>query len=394
MSEWKEYKLGGVIELIGGGTPKTNNLSFWGGEIPWLSVVDFNNGRKYVSQTEKSITEDGLNNSSTKILDKGDIIISARGTVGVIAMLDKPMAFNQSCYGIRSKEKFSFNDYLYYLLKNTVAELSQFSHGGVFDTITRDTFNEIDILLPPLPEQKAIASVLSSLDNKIDLLHRQNATLEKMAETLFRQWFVEEAKEEWEEKKLDELLTITSSKRIFYAEYVSSGVPFYRSKEIIELRNTGSTKSELYISNSRFEEIRSKFGSPQEGDILMTSVGTLGVAYRVKSCDNFYFKDGNLTWFKDFKDIPSSIIYLWLISKIGQEELNSITIGSTQQALTIEGLKGIVFRIPPKKVIAKCEKEFDVIISKIDTNQQKIRILTSLRDTLLPKLMSGKVKIN
>ena len=394
MSEWKEYKLGGVIELIGGGTPKTNNLSFWGGEIPWLSVVDFNNGRKYVSQTEKSITEDGLNNSSTKILDKGDIIISARGTVGVIAMLNKPMAFNQSCYGIRSKEKFSFNYYLYYLLKNTVAELSQFSHGGVFDTITRDTFNEIDILLPPLPEQKAIASVLSSLDNKIDLLHRQNATLEKMAETLFRQWFVEEAKEEWEEKKLDELLTITSSKRIFYAEYVSSGVPFYRSKEIIELRNTGSTKSELYISNSRFEEIRSKFGSPQEGDILMTSVGTLGVAYRVKSCDNFYFKDGNLTWFKDFKDIPSSIIYLWLISKIGQEELNSITIGSTQQALTIEGLKGIVFRIPPKKVIAKCEKEFDVIISKIDTNQQKIRILTSLRDTLLPKLMSGKVKIN
>lgn len=151
MKDWKEYKLGGVIELIGGGTPKTSNPNYWNGDIPWLSVVDFNKGRKYVSQTEKSITEDGLNNSSTKILEKGDIIISARGTVGVIAMLDKPMAFNQSCYGIRSKKEFSFNDYLYYLLKNTVVELSQFSHGGVFDTITRDTFNEIDNPPPTTP---------------------------------------------------------------------------------------------------------------------------------------------------------------------------------------------------------------------------------------------------
>lgn len=215
-----------------------------------------------------------------------------------------------------------------------------------------------------------------------------------MAETLFRQWFVEEAKEDWEEKTLGELLTITSSKRIFYSEYVTSGVPFYRSKEIIELRNSGSTSSELYISNERFNAINLKFGSPKEGDILMTSVGTLGVAYRVKANEKFYFKDGNLTWFKDFKDLPSSIIYLWLISKIGQEELASITIGSTQQALTIEGLKSISFKIPPKDVVSICEKQFDDIISKIDSNQAQIRTLTAFRDTLLPKLMSGEVKVD
>jgi len=212
--EWKETTISEIVTLIGGGTPKTNVSEYWDGHIPWLSVVDFNNGKKYVFDTEKKITEEGLNNSSTKLLEKGDIIISARGTVGVVAMLGKQMVFNQSCYGVRANEKSS-NEYVYYLLKDRVSNFLQYSHGGVFDTITRDTFKEIDILLPPLEEQNAIASVLSSLDDKIDLLHRQNQTLEQMAETLFRQWFLparagephaggEEADERWEEPTISD----------------------------------------------------------------------------------------------------------------------------------------------------------------------------------------------
>lgn len=167
MSEWQQLSLGSLMEIIGGGTPKTSVSEYWGGDIPWLSVVDFNTGLKFVSSTEKTITQEGLNNSSTKLLNKGDIIISARGTVGVLAILDKPMTFNQSCYGIRSKKGISDTDYLYYLLTDTVRELTQISHGGVFDTITRATFDEIEVAVPPVPEQKAIASVLSSLDDKI-----------------------------------------------------------------------------------------------------------------------------------------------------------------------------------------------------------------------------------
>ena len=125
----------------------------------------------------------------------------------------------------------------------------------------------------------------------------------------------------------------------------------------------------------------------------MTSVGTLGVAYRVRKSERFYFKDGNLTWFKDFKGLHNSIIYLWLISKIGQEQLSSITIGSTQEALTIEGLKNISFKIPPKEKIEIYEQEFNVIINKVEFNQTQIRTLTALRDTLLPKLMSGEIRV-
>lgn len=213
MGEWKEYKLGEIIKIVGGGTPKTSECRYWNGNIPWLSVVDFNNDRKYVYETEKHISVEGLNNSSTKILSKGDIIISARGTVGAMAMLGKDMAFNQSCYGIQPT-KLVDRDYLYYLLFSSIQELKHNSHGGVFDTITRDTFDTIEILLPPLSEQKRIASILGSLDDKIDLLHQENKTLEAMAETLFQKWFIEDAKEEWEDGIIADLIDFNPHRKL------------------------------------------------------------------------------------------------------------------------------------------------------------------------------------
>ena len=102
--EWSNQRLADVVELIGGGTPKRNHSDYWGGDIPWLSVRDFNNDNRYVYYTEETITEEGVKNSSTKILSPGQIIISARGTVGALAQLVRPMAFNQSCYGINAKD--------------------------------------------------------------------------------------------------------------------------------------------------------------------------------------------------------------------------------------------------------------------------------------------------
>ena len=133
MEEWKEYKYTDLASLIGGGTPKTSNPAYWGGGIPWLSVKDFGNDSKYVYKTEKSITEEGLNNSSTKLLQKDDIIISARGTVGEMAMLPYPMSFNQSCFGIRGNSLVD-KDFLYYYTRTKINELKGSSHGSVFDT--------------------------------------------------------------------------------------------------------------------------------------------------------------------------------------------------------------------------------------------------------------------
>lgn len=177
MNELKTYRFSDVVEIIGGGTPKTTISEFWDGDIPWLSVKDFNNNIRYVYKSEKSITKAGLENSSTKLLEKDDIIISARGTVGELAMIPFPMAFNQSCYGIRAKRTVTDSTYIYYCLRNSINELKSKSHGSVFDTITRATFDELLIELPSLHIQKEIAATLASLDDKINNNCRINDNL-------------------------------------------------------------------------------------------------------------------------------------------------------------------------------------------------------------------------
>lgn len=393
MGEWRELKICEVGEVVGGGTPSTEVVEYWNGEIPWLTPRDLSNyTKRKIRRGERNISERGLQNSNVRILPKGTVLLSSRAPIGYLAIAENEISTNQGFQSIIPNQEAT-TEFLYYLLKANVEYLKSQGEGTTFGELSKRTLKELVFSFPGLREQLAIASILSSIDDKIDLLHRQNKTLEQLAETLFRQWFVEEADDGWEEKSLGEILTITSSKRIYYSEYVPYGVPFYRSKEIIELHNTGSTNGELFIPEERFIEIENRFGAPVEGDILMTSVGTLGVPYRVRKKDKFYFKDGNLTWFKDFKILPSSIIYLWLNSRIGQEQLSNITIGSTQEALTIEGLKSISLKIPALEKIKIYEIEFNSIVTKTEFNQDQIRTLTQLRDTLLPKLMSGEVRV-
>lgn len=178
-----KYKLSQLVEIIGGGTPKTTNPEYWGGSIPWLSVKDFNNNNRYVYSTEKSITEKGLASSSTCLLQKDDIIISARGTVGGMASIPFPMAFNQSCYGLRARREIVDTDFLYYLVKFKVKELKHNSHGSVFDTITRDTFDGIVVEIPNLLMQRKIGQLLANLDEKIELNNAINDNLSNYSST-------------------------------------------------------------------------------------------------------------------------------------------------------------------------------------------------------------------
>lgn len=380
MSEWKEYKLGEIVHIIGGGTPKTSEPKYWNGNIPWLSVVDFNNGNKYVNDTEKHITQEGLENSSTRLLKKGDIIISARGTVGAIAMLVKEMAFNQSCYGVRNSELID-NHYLFYLLKNSINELKQNSHGGVFDTITRETFNSIDISLPSLPEQKRIASILSSLDDKIDLLHRENKTLEAMAETLFRQWFIEEAKEDWKEGKLGDefefIMGQSPSGESFNEE--GAGIPMYQGNADFGFRFP--TKRIFTTQPTKFAEIndtlisvRAPVGA-QNMAIERCCIGRGVAAFRYKNNSLFY----SYTYYK----LKS------LLNEIKQYNDNGTVFGSISKS----DFENLDIVIPDKDTILNFQKQVKPIDDKIINNNNEIQTLIQTRDGLLSRLMSGEVKI-
>lgn len=179
----------------------------------------------------------------------------------------------------------------------------------------------------------------------------------------------------WKKCKLGDVAEITSSKRIFLADYVEGGVPFYRSKEIIERSAGKEISNPLFISNEKYQQIVNKFGAPQYGEMLLTSVGTLGIPYRVSQTDKFYFKDGNLTWFRKLKDISCDYLYYFFLSPIGKEKLETITIGSTQKALTIKALQNLDISLPSMEE----QKRIAGILGSLD---DKIELLQKQDKTL------------
>lgn len=180
----------------------------------------------------------------------------------------------------------------------------------------------------------------------------------------------------WKKSKIGNHCEITSSKRIFYSEYVDSGVPFYRSKEIIEIVQGQQISEPLYISEHKYNEIKKRFGVPVAGDMLLTSVGTIGVPYVIKPDDRFYFKDGNLTWFRNFDDyLLSKFLCYWIGSKEGYSVLNNTTIGSSQKALTITSLNQIECPMPKTDIQLKIVEILSVYDDLIENNQKQIKLL-------------------
>ena len=180
----------------------------------------------------------------------------------------------------------------------------------------------------------------------------------------------------WEKAKIGDCCEVTSSKRIFFSEYVDSGVPFYRSKEIIECSNGQAISEPLFIKQEKYNEIKRSFGVPQPGDMLLTSVGTIGIPYIVQEKDYFYFKDGNLTWFRNFNDkLNSRYLYFWIKSSEGQGILNNTTIGSSQKALTIASLKGLEIPCPPTPIQNRIVEILVTYDDLIENNQKQIKLL-------------------
>lgn len=399
---WKTYKLSEAFEIIGGGTPKTKFKEYWDGNIPWLSVVDFNNDQRTVFSTEKSITELGLKKSSTKILVKGQLIISARGTVGQIAQLGRDMAFNQSCYGLSGKENVLINDFGYYLLKSSITNIQANSHGSVFDTITRNTFDNIEARIPEIEEQRAIASILSALDDKIELNLQMNKTLEEMATALYKHWFVDfgpfrEGKfldselgmipEGWEVKRLDEI-----------AVKKSETFNFKNIEEVVFV-NTGDVQEGRFLHSNRSP----KKGLPgqakkaiSKGDILYSEIRPKNKRYAYVNFDSEnYVVSTKFMIINPSQKILSKLLYRILTMRSTVDNFNSIAEArsGTFPQITFDAIGDSKYVIAPIEI----QKDFQSIVGPLELQQDELYLenqtLTSLRDTLLPKLISGEVRV-
>jgi len=390
MSSWRECKLGDIAEVIGGGTPKTSIAEYWNGNIPWLTPRDLTGYTKvYISHGERLITNDGLKSSSAKIMPKGTVLLTSRAPIGYVAIAENEVCTNQGFKSLVPNIEFLNSEFLYYWLKANIDYLQQLGTGTTFAEISGSVVKDIDIFLPPLEEQKAIAEVLSSLDDKIDLLHHQNKTLEDLAQTLFRQWFIEDVKEEWEEILITDLFEVRDGTHDS-PKQKEFGKKLLTSKHI--LKNKLDFESSYFISEEDFEKINQR-SIVEQGDILFSMIGTIGLTYLEQSTDIDYAIK-NIGLFKTSQNKKFMyFVYLWLNSSFGVEFIHENRSGSTQEYISLGNLRNIIFNLPNYEILDLFNKKIEPIFEKIMQNTKQIQTLEDLRDTLLPKLLSGEVRV-
>ena len=196
---------------------------------------------------------------------------------------------------------------------------------------------------------------------------------------------------EWKEKKIGDIATLTSSKRIHASDYVPKGIPFYRGKEITELKTNKKISDLLYISEDIYDEYKMKYGAPQKNDILVTAVGTLGNVWAVDNEYPFYFKDGNLIWFKHVKENSKFIEYL-LLSPKGKKKLLNSAIGSNQKALTIVGINKLYFKFPCLEEQEKIAGFLSKVDELINECEGEVKDLEEQKKGLMQKIFSQQIR--
>lgn len=170
-----KYRLSDCVDIISGGTPKKSISRYWDGKIPWITIKNFTS--KYPKTVDGYITQEGLEHSAAKLSEEKDILISARGTVGEVMMVHSGYTFNQSIYGLRVRRKFAVPEYVYYWLMANKQMFTKNVHGSVFDTITRKTFDHIQIDLPCISDQLMVVNKLNNIDDKITVNEAINDNL-------------------------------------------------------------------------------------------------------------------------------------------------------------------------------------------------------------------------
>ena len=390
MSEIITYRLDEIADVIDcehKTAPKVDSSDYYSIRTP-----DIKNGRLLYEQANRVSAETYELWTKRGIPEAGDIILAREAPVGEVGWIDKD---HKICLGQRTVliKIHSIEIDKKYLLYSFVSPkfkdyLNELSGGSVVAHLNMKDIRALEFSFPPLPEQKAIASVLSSLDDKIDLLHRQNKTLEAMAETLFRQWFIEEAKEDWDEVTVSSLFEVRDGTHDS-PKQSPIGYPLVTSKHIGD--GVLDFDSCYLISSDDYDKVNAR-SKVETGDILLSMIGTLGRTYL--ECDEVNYAIKNIGLFKTSQNpVWKYFIYLWLNSVQGKQFVDEHKSGSTQEYLSLGSLRGIQLKSPPNDLLLIFNAKVDNWFKKIHANTKQIQTLENLRDTLLPKLMSGEVRV-
>ena len=380
MNEWKTYKLGDICKRVcSGGTPRSTEPSYYDGDIPWLNTKEVNFNRIYA--TEKYISQLGLDNSSTKWIDANCVIVAMYGaTAAKVAINTIPLTTNQACCNLCIDESKADFRFVYYWLYANYTQLASLANGGAQQNLNAQQIKDFEIKLPDLPIQRKIADILWSIDDKINCNNSINDNLEQQAQALYKQWFVD-----FDTIKLGDVITTTSggtpSRK--NPEYYDGNYGWVKSKELncSFIIDTEEKITEQAISKSAAKMLPKK-------SVLIAMYGATVGQYALLSSSMAC--NQAVCALLPNENYPYT--YLFMFAKNKKEELINKAVGSAQQNISQVLIKDLDISNDILKI-----KQFHTIVNPffetIEKNQQEITRLTTLRDTLLPKLMSGELSV-
>jgi len=430
--QWPTVALNTVADFLSGGTPSKARPDYWRGDIPWISAKDMKQAR--IRDSEDHISPEGLADGS-RIAPKGATLVLVRGMTLIsdvpICVVERDAAFNQDVKAIvaRSGINPAFLNYSLLAAKPLLLSYVEFAGHGT-GRLPTDRLQALQIPIPAAPEQTAIAQVLSALDDKIELNRRMNETLEAMARSIFKSWFVDfdpvranmsaSAKslpmkhrdlfpcsfqdsefgtipKGWFPKSLSDVCCRIAmgpfGSDIKTDNFVESGVPVIRGGNLAD----GFVDSDfVFVSEHKADELRNANAFPE--DIVITHRGTLGQVGLIPSRSNFpryVVSQSQMLLSLDRRIATPRFVFEYLRSPLGQHRLlaNTSQTGVPAIARPVTSVKAIRFVLPPLAVLQAFEEIIFPLVERVNANVAEVLGLTAVRDALLPKLISGAIRV-
>ena len=388
MSEWVVKNLDEVVEYFIDYRGKTPDKKDSG--IPLITAKIIKDGRLNTA-TEFISVEDYPLWMTRGYPEVNDVVLTTEAPLGEVALIkNKNIALAQRIITLRGYKNILDNKFLKYWLQSEQGqyELESRASGTTVFGIKSSVLKKIPISLPPYNEQVAISSVLYSIDEKIDLLHRQNKTLESMAETLFRQWFDVDSNDEWQEKNVLDIFTLVGggTPKTSVAEYWTDEIPWISGGDISAAHQGYLYSTEKSISLAGLQNSSAKL-LPKNSTVI-SARGTVG-KYALLARD-MAFSQSNYGIVSKIGNYP---FFIYLLVGFIVDDLLTAAYGSVFDTMTTRTFESVNLKFPSLNSIEKFNEEISPIFSKKETNTQQIKTLETLRDTLLPKLMSGEVRV-
>lgn len=406
--EWKEVRLGDVCSIQRGASPRPIQKFISKEGMPWVKIADATGiSSRYISSTSEYIIKEGI--SKSRIVHPGDLIVSNSATPGLPKFMAIEACVHDGWLIIRDLDGID-KVFLYYVFINIRRRLSNQANGSVFMNLKTDIVKDFVIKLPMLDDQRRIASILSSLDQKIELNNKINADLEEMAQAIFKNWFVDF--EPFKDGKFvdSELGMIPEGWKVgkitdigcLITDYVSNGsfaslkqnVHLYETKEYAQfIRNTDlkTNTFSVYVDKHSYDFLSKStlYGN----EIIISNVGDVGSVHLCPKLDIPMTLGNNIIMLRPNEKEYNYFLYLWFKYFSGQGLIQGIKGGSAQPKFNKTDFKNLPLLIPSFEIIERSYWIFESMFSILSSNVKENSRLSLLRDTLLPRLMSGELEV-